>query len=80
MPVVSDRTDMYIVHLDGLAISRAWCMKGIASVLPASHPWKKLFNTTAGKFLQEALIHVTSGNYGGDHWLASFALYALSLQ
>jgi hypothetical protein len=80
MPVVSDRTDMYIVHLDGLAISRAWCMKGIASVLPTAHPWKKLFNVTADKFLKEALIHVTSGNYGGDHWLASFALYALSLK
>lgn len=78
LPVVSDRTDMYIVHLDGLAISRAWCMKGIASVLPVSDPWKKLFNTTAEKFLKEALLHVTSGNYGGDHWLASFALYALS--
>lgn len=80
LPVVSDRTDMYIVHLDGLAISRAWCMKGIASVLPSSDPLKKLFSFTADKFLKEALLHVTSGNYGGDHWLASFALYALSLE
>ena len=77
LPVVSDRTDMYIVHLDGLAISRAWCMKGIAAALPASHPWKKIFAATATSFLQQALQHVSSGNYGGDHWLASFALYAL---
>lgn len=79
MPVVSDRTDMYIVHLDGLAISRAWCMKGIASVLPSTHPWKKTFSNTANQFLKESLMNVTSGNYGGDHWLASFALYALSI-
>ena len=80
MPVVGDHTDMYIVHLDGLAISRAWCMKGIASILPTDHPWKRIFNNTADQFLKESLAHVTSGNYGGDHWLASFALYALSLK
>jgi len=61
-----------------LALSRAWCMKGIASVLPANHQWKKLFEKTANDFLAQALPNVTSGNYGGDHWLASFALYALS--
>ena len=76
-PVVSDRTDMYIVHLDGLSLSRAWCMKGIAGVLPANHPYKKLFEQSAEKFLQETLPDVTSGNYGGDHWLASFAVYAI---
>lgn len=79
MPIVSDRTDFQIVHLDGLAISRAWCMKGIAKELPVSHPWKKLFEKTAIDFLKQALPNVTSGNYGGDHWLASFALYALTL-
>ncbi|MBL7739286.1 MAG: DUF2891 domain-containing protein [Chitinophagaceae bacterium] len=79
MPVVSDRTDFQIVHLDGLALSRAWCMKGIANVLPVSHPWKKLFERAAADFLKTALPNVTSGNYGGDHWLASFALYALSI-
>jgi Protein of unknown function (DUF2891) len=79
MPVVSDRSDFQIVHLDGLTLSRAWCMKGIAKELPASHPWKKLFEKTAAEFLQKALPNVTSGNYGGDHWLASFAVYALNL-
>jgi len=79
MPVVSDRTDMQIVHLDGLALSRAWCMKGISQVLPATDPWKKRFSDTATKFLKAALPNVTSGNYSGDHWLASFALYALSI-
>src|SRR6202165_5412785 len=26
--IVSDRTDPYIVHLDGLNLSRAWCWRG----------------------------------------------------
>ncbi|MDJ1494040.1 DUF2891 domain-containing protein [Cytophagaceae bacterium DM2B3-1] len=77
MPVVSDRTDMQIVHLDGLSLSRAWCMKGIAKSLPAKHKYKQLFEHTAETFLKTALPNVTSGNYGGDHWLASFAVYAI---
>ncbi|MEO7310282.1 MAG: DUF2891 domain-containing protein [Chitinophagaceae bacterium] len=77
LPFVSDRTDMQIVHLDGLALSRAWCMKSIAEKLPAAHPLKKLFAQKAAEFLQKTLPNVTIGNYGGDHWLASFALYAL---
>ena len=28
----------YIVHLDGLNLSRAWCMRGIARALPAADP------------------------------------------
>ena len=78
LPVVSDRTDFQIVHLDGLSLSRAWCMKGIASSLPAGHPKKKLLTETANRFIQATLPNVISGNYGGDHWLATFALYALN--
>ena len=80
LPVVSDRTDMLIVHLDGLALSRAWCMRSIAKKLPVNHPVKKLFTKTAEDFLNKALPNVSSGNYGGDHWLASFAVYALSME
>ena len=77
LPVVSDRTDYQIVHLDGLSLSRAWCLKHIAKQLPATHPYKKRFTAAAGNFLQKTIPHVTSGNYGGDHWLASFAVYAI---
>jgi hypothetical protein len=80
LPIVSDRTDMQIVHLDGLSLSRAWCMTGIAKLLPATNKTKILFEQTATQFLQNTLPVVTSGNYGGDHWLASFAVYALSLR
>lgn len=77
IPVVSDRTDYQIVHLDGLCLSRSWSMKGLAAALPASHPAKKLLMRSAIQHLSTALPHVVSGNYGGEHWLASFAVYAL---
>jgi hypothetical protein len=77
LPVVSDRTDYQIVHLDGLSLSRAWCMKGIAGALPQGNPTKKLFTETANRFIRATLPNVISGNYGGDHWLATFALYGL---
>jgi len=79
LPVISDRTDLQIVHLDGLILSRAWCMKGIAKVLPDRNKTKILFENTSQIFLQQSLPNVVSGNYGGEHWLASFAVYALSL-
>lgn len=77
LPVVSDRTDLQIVHLDGLSFSRSWCMKGIASVLPATDARRKLLLASSKDHLQNALPNVVSGNYGGEHWLASFAVYAL---
>jgi len=79
MPVVSDRSDMQIVHLDGLALSRAWCMKGIANALPFNNKTRNIFENTYKMFIEKALPNVVSGNYGGEHWLASFAVYALSL-
>lgn len=77
LPVVSDRTDLQIVHLDGLSFSRSWCMKGLAAVLPAIDVRRKLLLRSALNHLSTALPHVVSGEYGGEHWLASFAVYAL---
>ncbi|MFV0607102.1 MAG: DUF2891 domain-containing protein [Niabella sp.] len=79
-PKVSDRNDYQIVHLDGLSFSRAWCMKGIAAKLPANHQYKSLFIKTADKFLNQTLPTIFNGGYGGEHWLASFAVYALSVK
>jgi hypothetical protein len=78
LPVVSDRTDLQIVHLDGLCFSRSWCMKGIASVLPANDQRRKMLMSSATDHLSASLPNVVSGNYGGEHWLASFAVYALA--
>ncbi len=77
IPVVSDLTDYQTIHLVGLSFSKAWCMKGIAKALPDGNPLKKDFAKTADKFLANGLPLLFQGNYGGDHWLASFAVYAL---
>ncbi len=78
IPIISDINDYQTVHLVGLSFTRAWCMKGVAAALPKNHKLKKSFSQTADKFLANALPLVFQGNYGGDHWLASFAVYALS--
>lgn len=78
LPVVSDRTDLQIVHLDGLCLSRSWSMMGLASTLAAKDPLKKILQQSAVHHLAAALPNVVSGSYGGEHWLASFAVYALT--
>lgn len=77
IPVVSDLNDYQTVHLVGLCFSRAWCMKGIAAALPDDHRIREHFTVTAQKLLENALPLVFEGNYGGEHWLASFALMAI---
>lgn len=79
LPVVSDRADLQIVHLDGLCFSRSWCMKGLADTYPNNHPNRKLLLESANKHLITALPEIASGKYSGEHWLASFAVYALTL-
>lgn len=80
IPIVSDLNDYQTVHLVGLSFTRAWCMKGVAKALPENHHLKKTFEKSAEKFLQNGLPLVFQGNYGGDHWLGSFAVYAMSVE
>lgn len=75
---VSDRTDPKIVHLDGLNLSRAWCMKHIAQALPAEHIARQGLIQAAQRHLQASAGHVTDSHYSGGHWLATFALLAYS--
>ncbi|HEY1859254.1 MAG TPA: DUF2891 domain-containing protein [Gemmataceae bacterium] len=75
---VSDRADPKIVHLDGLNLSRAWCMRGIAAALPTDDPARRVLAESASLHAEAALSHVASGEYAGEHWLASFAALMLS--
>ncbi|MCL9997933.1 MAG: DUF2891 domain-containing protein [Erythrobacter sp.] len=72
---VSDRSDGKIAHLDGLNLSRAWCLREIASALGRTDSADPL-QCLARDHLAAALPHV-AGDYMGEHWLASFALLAL---
>ncbi len=75
---VTDRTDLQLVHLDGVNLSRAWCMRSIAAALPTDDPARQVLADSAVRHAEAALRHVDSGEYAGEHWLASFAVYLLS--
>lgn len=72
---VSDRSDGKIAHLDGLNLSRAWAWRSLAARLPGAEA--AVAREAADRHLDAALLHV-SGDYMGEHWLASFALLAHS--
>lgn len=74
--IVSDRSDGKIAHLDGLNLSRAWCWRAIAARLGPQHPVSPAAERTALQHLDASLPHVT-GDYMGEHWLATFALLAI---
>jgi hypothetical protein len=73
---VSDRSDGRIAHLDGLNLSRVWCWKSLATALPATDPRTRLMREAADQHIAASIGHVT-GDYMGEHWLATFALLAL---
>ena len=75
---VTDRLDPQLVHLDGLNLSRAWGMRRIAGALPPDDPARKALETSSLRHAEAGLAHVASGDYAGEHWLASFAVYLLS--
>jgi Protein of unknown function (DUF2891) len=76
--IVTDRSDPKLVHLDGLNLSRAWCMRSIGDALPRQDPARAVLMASAEKHANAALAHVASGDYAGEHWLASFAVFLLS--
>ena len=76
-PVVGDRRDPQLAHLDGLCLSRAWCLRRIAAALPAEHARLAELRAAAEANFEPALPHTVGGDYAGEHWLASFAALAL---
>lgn len=73
---VADRHDAKIAHLDGLNLSRAWCWRALASALDEDVPTRARLISAADAHLEASLPHV-SGDYVGEHWLATFATLAL---
>ncbi|HTD53353.1 MAG TPA: DUF2891 domain-containing protein [Thermoanaerobaculia bacterium] len=76
--VVADPTDPKLVHLDGLNLTRAWTLRGIAGALSASDPRRSILLASSEAHAKAGLARVSSGNYEGEHWLASFAVYLLT--
>lgn len=65
---VLDRSDGKLVHLDGANFSRAWCLYPLKHLAQAQ--------TLANSHMTYSLDKITDGDYAGEHWLGSFALYA----
>ncbi len=73
---VSDASDPKIVHLHGLNLSRAWCWRQLLPELDAE--LKLLAEESIERHLKASVPAATEGAYVGTHWLASFALLALT--
>jgi hypothetical protein len=73
--VVTDPSDPRLAHLDGLNLSRAWMLEGIASGLPANDPRLPKIRAAASAHREAGLKSVTGEHYEGGHWLGSFAVY-----
>ena len=73
--VVLDPTDGKLVHLDGLNLSRAWALEGIASALPSDDSRRAALLAAAKRHRQVGIASVSDEHYAGSHWLASFATY-----
>ena len=76
--VVSDPTDGKLVHLDGLNLSRAWMLEGIAAGLPADDARRPALLAAAGTHRASGLASVTGATYEGGHWLGTFATYLVT--
>jgi hypothetical protein len=78
-PVVSpDPSDPKLAHLDGLNLSRAWMLEGIAAGLPKADKRLASIMAAAEVHRRAGLAAVTGEHYEGGHWLGSFAVYLVT--
>jgi hypothetical protein len=78
-PAVSpDPSDPKLAHLDGLNLSRAWMLEGIAAGLPKGDKRLPVIIAAAEEHRRAGLAAVTGEHYEGGHWLGSFAVYLVT--
>ncbi|MCI0651099.1 MAG: DUF2891 domain-containing protein [Planctomycetes bacterium] len=74
----ADASDGKLAHFDGLNLSRAWMLEGIASALPARDSLCAPLDAAARAHRAAGLAEVNDRHYAGGHWLATFALYLVT--
>lgn len=74
VPEVRDDTDGQLVHLHGLALSRAWQLRALADVRPGERA--AVLREAADRQVSAVLPQITGGDFMTAHWLVSFALLA----
>ncbi len=73
--VVTDPSDPKLAHLDGLNLSRAWMLEGIAAGLPPGDRRLPALIGASRRHAEAGVGAVTGEHYEGSHWLGSFAVY-----
>ncbi|MCI4644468.1 MAG: DUF2891 domain-containing protein [Hyphomonadaceae bacterium] len=73
--IVLDPSDGKLVHLDGVNLSRAWALEGIAAALEETDPRRASLLAAAELHTETGIAAVSDAHYSGSHWLASFATY-----
>ena len=76
--IVTDRSDPKLAHIDGLNLSRAWMLEGIAHGLKSTDRRVPALLAAAAHHREAALPAVTGEHYEGGHWLGTFAVYLTS--
>jgi hypothetical protein len=76
--VVTDPSDPKLAHLDGLNLSRAWMLEGVAAGLPMGDPRAAALRAAAAVHREKGLAAVTGEHYEGGHWLGTFAVYLVT--
>jgi hypothetical protein len=76
--LVTDPTDPKLAHLDGLNLSRAWMLEGVAGGLPQGDPRIAALRAAAAVHREKGLAAVTGEHYEGGHWLGTFAVYLVT--
>jgi hypothetical protein len=76
--IVTNRSDPKLAHIDGLNLSRAWMLEGIAKALGSNDRRVPALLAAASHHRDAALPAVTGEHYEGGHWLGTFAVYLVT--
>jgi hypothetical protein len=76
--IISDATDGQIGHLHGLNLSRAWAFTALAERLPAGDSRIGPLLAAAERHAAVSLPYVAGSDYMVEHWLAAYAVLALT--
>ncbi|MEP7193768.1 MAG: DUF2891 family protein [Actinomycetota bacterium] len=76
IPQVLDRTDGHLVHLFGLALSRAWLLRLLAPHLRDEA--RERVEAATVRQIAAVEREIVEGHFMSTHWLVSFALLAVT--
>jgi len=73
-----DPTDGRLAHLQGLSLSRAWMLRGLARALPDGDPRRPGLRAAADLHASDGLATLAGDAYAGTHWLGTFVTYLVT--